>query len=95
MRLATNVSITNNVLAPAEHHFVGFASLYVDGNAPHTLIQNNTFINMSRSSWGVPIATGKTRSSHWQLLAARLLLHSRQHSCTMLLAMFCCAISSA
>ena len=89
------MSITNNVLAPAKHHFNGFASLYVDSSAPQALIQNNTFINMSRKAWGLPIATGMPQSACLQLLSASMPETSMTLRRITLQAMHCCDWSPA
>ena len=60
--LSKNVSITGNVLAPAEHHAGGLAALTVDVITPDTVIAKNTFVNVSRESWLLPIAVGEHAS---------------------------------
>ena len=55
---ASNVTLANNVLLPAQDHAFGLAALYVDVITPDTQIRNNTFVNLTRDAWMLPIATG-------------------------------------
>lgn len=56
---ATNVTITNNLLAPANEHTPAVAEISVDVIAGTTLISDNIFTNLTRNASALPIAAGK------------------------------------